>query len=490
MTGAPTAPVPAGGQGAAHRPPVGCGSPVPPSRPAPRTLRQSLAAAGPRAEAALLWPGGMLRLATALTTTVLGPCRADLADRSVMLVVGTQAAAVAVAAMLDLDGLCRRMMVCPPDLNPGYYADVVADAAIEVIVTDQDESAFTGLPSVTVHRCDHPAAPLAQGDVPARGTEWVLSTSGTSGAPKLVVYSLDALTAAIAPVDPARPLVWGTFYDIRRYGGLQIVLRAVLAGCTLVLSSPDEPLVDHLRRLGQAGVTHLSGTPSHWRRLLMSAAVHTIDPATIRLSGEIADQAVLDGLVEAFPRAAIGHAYASTEAGVGFEVNDGREGFPAAFLQRTEPCALRVVDGALQLRSARAASRYLGEAPPALLDPDGFVDSGDMVEQRDDRLYFVGRRGGIINVGGLKVHPEEIEAVINRQACVRMSLVKSRRSPIMGAVVVAEIVLQPGADPERARGEVLLACRAALPVHKVPAVIRVVPALDVTAAGKLARSAA
>ena len=52
-----------------------------------------------------------------------------------------------------------------------------------------------------------------------------------------------------------------------------------------------------------------------------------------------------------------------------------------------------------------------------------------------DRYYFVGRSGGIINVGGLKVHPEEVEAVINSHPCVRMSLVRSRRNPITGAVV-------------------------------------------------------
>ena len=123
--------------------------------------------------------------------------------------------------------------------------------------------------------------------------------------------------------------------------------------------------------------------------------------------------------------------------------------------------------------------------------PTGFVDTGDMVELRDDRYYFVGRRGGIINVGGLKVHPEEVEAVINRHPAVRMSR--------------AQIAPQPDhrRDRRRRRGphgrrrgrgsgdirdEILSDCRAALASHKVPAVIRFVAALDVTPAGKLARS--
>ena len=105
---------------------------------------------------------------------------------------------------------------------------------------------------------------------------------------------------------------------------------------------------------------------------------------------------------------------------------------------------MKVADGSLRIRSRGAASRYLGRAGDELADADGYIDSGDMVELRDGRYYFVGRRGGIINIGGLKVHPEEIEAVINRHADVRMSCAKSRRSPITGSIVAADVVLADG----------------------------------------------
>ena len=114
-----------------------------------------------------------------------------------------------------------------------------------------------------------------------------------------------------------------------------------------------------------------------------------------------------------------------------------------------------------------------------------------MVELRGERYHFVGRRGGIINIGGLKVHPEEVEAVINRHESVRMSRARSRRSPITGAVVVADIVLADGADAgrqETIRTEILGRCKDSLAAYKVPAVIRFVERLDVTAAGKLARA--
>ena len=122
---------------------------------------------------------------------------------------------------------------------------------------------------------------------------------------------------------------------------------------------------------------------------------------------------------------------ASTEAGVGFEVGDGLAGFPAEVIGRQGgEVALAVVDGSLRIRSGRTATRYLGSGAASLADADGFVDTGDMVERRGERYYFVGRRGGIINVGGAKVHPEEVEAVINNHPGVQMSLVKARRSPI------------------------------------------------------------
>ena len=260
------------------------------------------------------------------------------------------------------------------------------------------------------------AAPSAE-----RDTEWVLLTSGTTGAPKMVAHRREGLMGAIAVqrqaaslVATAGPRVWGTFYDIRRYGGLQILLRALSGTTTLVLSQPKEPVPDHLARLARAGVTHLTGTPSHWRRVLMYPEAATIAPGYVRLSGEVADQAILDRLALAYPGAVIGHAYASTEAGVGFEVDDGLEGFPASYLDPGRPVAMKVEDGSLRIRSPRTASGYVGDGAAALADHEGFVDTDDMVERRGDRIFFTGRRSGIVNVGGLKVHPEEVEAVINR----------------------------------------------------------------------------
>jgi acyl-CoA synthetase (AMP-forming)/AMP-acid ligase II len=422
--------------------------------------------------------------------TCLSGRLAELSGCSVLLAVTSQFCAS--LAMLEIDGIAQRMLLCPPDLNGDHLAALIEDADIDAVVTDQpDRFAASGVARVVVAGETLIPAPRAESEFE---TEWLMLTSGTLGLPKIVGHTLEGLTGAIAADSAARGNrpVWATFYDIRRYGGLQIFLRAVIGGGSLVLSEPGEALADHVARLNEKGVTHMSGTPSHWRKLLMSGAASSFSPKYVRLSGEIADQAVLDGLQQAFPEASIGHAYASTEAGVGFAVNDGLEGFPAAMVGTvSDGVEMKVVDGCLQIRSRRAAHAYIGRRGGALTDQDGFVDTGDMVEQRGDRYYFVGRRGGIINIGGLKVHPEEIEAVINRDNAVRMSRVKARKSPITGAIVVADVVLADGFDADQSKevkNRIIADCRASLAPHKVPAMIKFVDRLDITAAGKLARS--
>jgi acyl-coenzyme A synthetase/AMP-(fatty) acid ligase len=432
----------------------------------------------------------VVSLTDILEQTSLGGRLGELSGKSVLLAVSDQLTSA--IAMIEMDGIAGCMLLCPRDLNADHIQTLMEDAAIDAVVTDDPARWVKAGVTLVVA-----VGPLARAAVAARTertTEWLMLTSGTSGVPKIVSHGLEGLTGAIVADGAARGAsqVWATFYDIRRYGGLQIFLRAIIGGGSMVLSEPGEAVADYVARLHARGVTHISGTPSHWRKLLMSGSASGFSPFYVRLSGEIADQAVLDGLRKAFPSASLGHAYASTEAGVGFAVNDGLEGFPAAMIGTNgDGVEMKVVDGCLQIRSRRAAHAYVGRRADALTDADGFVDTGDMVELRGDRYHFVGRRGGIINIGGLKVHPEEIEAVINRNDGVRMSRVKARKSPITGAIVIADVVLADGYDASRGndiKSKIIADCRASLAPHKVPAMIKFVDKLDITAAGKLARN--
>lgn len=462
---------------------------MPPSDRA--SLWNSVNAAGNLPERSFSGAGAAVTLGDLARGSCLGGRAAELRGRSALVLTKDQLTSA--LALIELDGVARRLVLCPSDFRLEHLPFVVDAAGVDAIVSD-----WTPLGrEISNVRCVIPCSPKIVPANDARDaehqTEWILLTSGTTGVPKLVVHSLASLAGAIQGRSSASsPAVWSTFYDIRRYGGLQIFLRAVLTGASLVLCDHDESAADFLSRAGRHQVTHISGTPSHWRRALMSLAANLIAPHYVRLSGEIADQAILNHLHSVYPQAKIVHAFASTEAGVAFEVTDGLAGFPASLIQRSADVELKVEDGSLRIRSPRIADRYLGRQAPPLTGADGFVDTGDMLELRGDRYYFVGRRDGVINVGGSKVHPEEVEAVINRHPQVRMSLVRTRKNPITGALVVADVVLKivPATGDEGTgtlEQEILQLCREALPRHKVPAAIRFVSSLPVAATGKLVR---
>ncbi len=472
-------------------------------------LWDSIAPPGAALTGKFLGRGASAALADLASGSVFGAQLESLRGRSVLL--ATREQLPTALALIELDGVARRMVLCTPDLNAEQLAGVAAAAEADAIVTDAPDvdaqsahahahagepaSSAASLASLRRHVAMSRPQAAAMRRRADESTEWILLTSGTTGTPKLVVHSLDSLGGGLPTQAASGPQsIWSTFYDIRRYGGLQIYLRAVLSGAPLVLSSAGEPPLEFLTRAATAGVTHISGTPSHWRRALMSGETSILAPRYVRLSGEVADQALLDNLRTAYPQARIAHAFASTEAGVAFDVDDGLAGFPQQFIDAARGgIEMKVVDGTLRVRSGRNAARYLGGAAKMLASDDGFVDTGDMVELVDGRYYFRGRMGGVINVGGLKVYPEEVESVLNADPRVRMSLVRSRRNPITGAVVVADVVLADPSGPAESqapdivKSDLLNACRRTLAAHKVPAMLRFVPALEFTAAGKLVR---
>jgi acyl-coenzyme A synthetase/AMP-(fatty) acid ligase len=458
----------------------------------PRSLWTLIRPADAPPERFIADPYARIKIQDLAWGTILDAPMEAFRGRSVLIATKRQLATA--LALAELDGIAGRVLLCTPSLSPAHVVSIVADAEIDAIVTDGCGLAKdVTLDAAMVFCSDRLKAREATPDRSVE-TEWVLLTSGTTGRPKLAVHTLASL---IGPLDDGLAVgkapVWSTFYDIRRYGGLQILLRAFAGGGSMVLSSAGEPVADFLIRAGANRVTHISGTPSHWRRALMSAAAGSMEPGYVRLSGEACDQAILDNLRRAYPNAGLAHAFASTEAGVAFDVRDRQAGFPASLIgQDGKDVTMRVEDGSLRIRSSRVAIRLLGDNARALRDAAGFVDTGDMVELRGSRYYFVGRREGVINIGGLKVHPEAIEEVINQHPAVRMSRVSGRANPITGAIAVAEVVVNSsdaahGTSFAAIRAEILDICRNRLAAHEVPVTLREVPALEIAASGKLVR---
>ena len=144
---------------------------------------------------------------------------------------------------------------------------------------------------------------------------------------------------------------------------------------------------------------------------------------------------------------------------------------------------MKVEDGSLRVRSNPKCRSLSGHQAKPLRDAEGFVDTGDVLELRGGRYYFVGRRDGVINIGGLKVHPEEVEAVINRHPQVQMSLVRTQKESDHRCAGRGRRGFKDGIStlttdrPANCEDEILRLCREVLPRHKVPAAINFVASL-------------
>ncbi|QDS96965.1 ANL family adenylate-forming protein [Adhaeretor mobilis] len=322
-------------------------------------------------------------------------------------------------------------------------------------------------------------------------TRWHLATSGTTGEPKWVAHSLASLTRSLK-VDSSKGATvrWGLLYDPCRFAGLQVVLQALLGGSSLVIPSDRTNFIQTVSEFQSHRVNALSTTPSYWRKLLMAGIAENLDLRLVTLGGEIADATLLVALQEAFPQARVTHIYASTEAGVGFAVSDGQAGFPAEFLDRPAQGVELKVDerGQLLVRSQETPASYADGT--SITDRQGWVPTGDLVEKRGDRYCFLGRTNRVINVGGDKVHPKEIEDVALSVPGVALAHVRAKSNAIVGQV--PELFVEPSsdvatddADRTALRETVLERCRAELPRVKWPAKVTIVDELQLSAAGKL-----
>ncbi|MCU1595729.1 MAG: acyl--CoA ligase [Frankiales bacterium] len=304
----------------------------------------------------------------------------------------------------------------------------------------------------------------------AAETRWVLLTSGTTGEPKRVSTTLGALLRGIRPGVGAG--AWGLLYGWNRFAGLQVVLQALASGGHLLVPPRTTVATEQVAFLRDHRCTHLSATPSLYRRLLMVPTFGDLPLQQVTLGGEIADQRVLSALKRAFPTARLVHIFASTEAGVAFTVRDGLEGFPASLLDSPPPGVdLAVVEGTLRVRATGG----------------DWVDTEDAVDLQGDRYMFLGRRSGVVNVGGANVYPEVLERFLLEQDGVTQAQVSARPSSLLGSLLVADVVA-PGEGPGFDKA-ILAACRAALPRYLVPSKVRLVEALSVNAGGKLTRGA-
>lgn len=383
---------------------------------------------------------------TVTTWAQLGTAPADFPSAAAFLTADNEQAAHAVWAQV---------------LDPSRESLIAARSRVDA--AQQQELREAGLAIIE----GHDVRPALSERPAQAGRIWLL-TSGSTGRPKQVGHTLESLTT-VSGVQP--PRVWLCPYATGAYAWWQLVtLSLTLPGQDIVFVEPSQ--LDHWpERARTYGVTAASGTPTFWRQALFrsGATMSQLRLEQITLGGEPVDQAVLDQLRQVYPKARISWIYASSEAGAAIAVHDGRAGFPRAWLERETPGRPRLsVDGdELLIASVHAAEG---------LDP--VIRTGDRVELTDDRVLITGRLASDeINVGGSKASAGKVRDVLLSHPQVAWAAVRGRKAPLVGAMVVADVVLAEGAS---ANDQDLVAyCAQRLPDYSVPRRIRVLPQIPI-----------
>lgn len=388
-------------------------------------------------------------------------------------------------AVLMLDGRAAALLLLSPNLPAEAAQAVMREAGIERVVTDRSDLA--GAVTLDALMADGQGG-RANGAEP---TEWLLTTSGTTGVPKLVRHQRATICRA-ARTDHAGSSThrWAMLYDPSRFAGTQVFVQALLSGATLLAPRPGMTTGETVEWLAAEGCTHISATPSLWRRLLMAPAVARLPLRQITLGGEIVDDTVLGALRARFPTARITHIYASTEAGTGFAVRDGKAGFPAAWLEEhahVDGARLSVRDGMLWLRPPGGEQ---GDAPHIVRDAAGYIRTGDRVAIESGRARFIGREDTTLNVGGIKVQVEAVEEIVHAHPAVAQCRITAKPSAMMGNLLTLSVVprAEVDIDPATLRQEIALWCKSRLPPPARPATIRIVQEIPVSSAGKTERA--
>lgn len=397
--------------------------------------------------------------------------------------IGKMSALELVAALVMLDGLAEVILLLPSEDDEHLQSSRLAEANVDLVIGQDGLGVSRFIQSNGIHIESIKRRMAVERPLRRLDTTWLLPTSGTTGSPKMIPHTLATLTRGMSNRRVGAKYVWGCLYSLRRFAGLQVFLQSWIAESPLVLAEDQADLTATLTRLISSRCNALSATPSMWRKLAMHPMFEKLTLEQVTLGGEIVDQAVLDMLTKRFPKARVTHIYASTEAGVGFVVRDGQAGFPLSFLNvPPSGVAMRLDDaGHLWLAAGLHDSSSAREH-------GSWIDSGDVVRIEGQRVYFMGRANGSINVGGNKVMPEEIESVIKELPDVAYVQVSARKSTMMGNLIEAGVKARPGMTFDlNFKKRILAHCRTRLDAYKIPAFVVELDEVVLSSTGKSSR---
>ncbi|MCB2203142.1 fatty acid--CoA ligase family protein [bacterium] len=299
-----------------------------------------------------------------------------------------------------------------------------------------------------------------------------LFTSGTTGKPKSVVHSFKSITRSIKQSPAHQDDVWGYTYIPTHMAGVQVFFQAVLNGNPLVDLSGGNALDlgDIIRKYG---VTSISATPTFYRVNMPYFGICD-NVRQLTIGGEGYEKTLLDTLRKGFPNARLRNVYASTEAGA-LLASTGEE----FVVKESFKLLVKVVENELWIH--RDA---LGDG---VVQDEEWYRTGDSVEilsEDPTRFRFVGRKEEMINVGGNKVNPKDVEDALRQYPGIVDVHVYGKRNSVLGNIVCCDIVSEESAICESAI-RTYLAER--LQEYKIPRIIKFVDRVETTRSGKTKR---
>jgi long-chain acyl-CoA synthetase len=337
-----------------------------------------------------------------------------------------------------------------------------ADALLETGEVEVRVSAVDGTIQPQARRATHPHYEELRR---RRHPGLVLFSSGSKGKHKGAVHDLVMLLKKFETARHAyRTLV---FLQMDHIGGVNTLLYTLSNGGMIVVAAERSPAAV-CAAIARHRVELLPTSPTFLNLLLLSGEHERQDLSSLRLvtyGTEPMPESTLSRLAETLPNVQLLQTYGSTELGIlrsksrerdSLWVRVGGEGYET-----------KVVDGRLWIRAECAMLGYLNAPSP--FDAEGFLDTGDLVIVDGDWIRILGRESEVINVGGSKVHPAEVESVLLGLDNVADVSVRGERHPLVGQIVTASILLQTPEAPADFRVRLRQYCTTRLPAYKVPA---------------------
>lgn len=307
-------------------------------------------------------------------------------------------------------------------------------------------------------------------------SELSIFTSGTTGQPKKVVHTIETLTRSVRTGSKYNNQIWAYAYNPTHMAGLQVFFQAFENQNTIV-NVFNMQRGDVYRMISEYQITHISATPTFYR-LLLPFEHSYMSVQRVTLGGEKSDDNLYENVKRIFPQAKINNVYASTEAGSLFAAKGDCFQIPECIRDK-----FLVVDDELLIHKT-----LLGRSDTFNFDGD-YYHSGDLIEwvNKEDGIFrFKSRKNELINVGGYKVNPSDVEYAINAIDGVKQSIVYGKENSVLGNVLIADVILEKGAMITDI--DIRKRLKEQLQDFKIPRKIKFVNSLSLTRTGKLKRS--